>query len=334
MIFLWVVVLARLRFAIPKGSLEKATYDFLEKAMIKIYGRERSYRPTTNDPELQLKILRPQEIPIYVSEGLYDLGITGLDWVLETNADVKILLDLEYGNVNLVVAVPKTVNVNSLNELIELHYSSGKILRISTEYPSLVSRYISNLPKYKEFYGTNNPTVITPWWKVGENSFVHIYLSFGATEAKPPDEADAIVDISETGTTLEQNGLKPLDVVLRSSAILIANKSSLNDLNKREKIYDIVALFRGVIESGKKFHIFVNVREENLKELLQVLPALKGPTVSPLSKPGWYAVNTVIDRTDYMRLLPKLRKLAQGLVVHEPQLIMPLEDIAKEENGE
>ncbi len=326
--------LVKLRFAIPKGSLERATYDFLEKAMIKIYGRERSYRPTTNDPELQLKILRPQEIPIYVSEGLYDLGITGLDWVLETGAGVKVLLDLEYGNVNLVAAIPKTINISSLNELIGLQYSMGKILRISTEYPSLVSKYVKGLPKYKELYGDIEPTIITPWWKVGENNWIHIYLSFGATEAKPPDEADAIVDVSETGTTLEQNGLKPLDIVLHSTAVLIANKSSLNDSEKREKIYDIVALFRGVIESGKKFHIFVNVKEENLKELLQVLPALKGPTVSPLSKPGWYAVNTVIDRSDYMKLLPKLRRLAQGLVVHEPQLIMPLEDIAREENGD
>ncbi|MGB9728594.1 MAG: ATP phosphoribosyltransferase [Thermoprotei archaeon] len=324
--------MAKLRFAIPKGSLEKATYDFLEKAMIKIYGRERSYRPTTSDPDLQLKILRPQEIPIYVSEGLYDVGITGLDWVEETGSDVKILLDLEYGAVNLVVAVPKTLAVNSFEELLMQQYSSGKILRISTEYPSLVSRYIMSLQKYKELYGESSPVIITPWWKIGKNNWVHVYLSFGATEAKPPDEADAIVDVSETGTTLEQNGLKPIDVVMRSTAILIANKSSLNDTVKREKIYDIVAQFRGVIESGKKFHIFVNVKEENLNELLKILPALKGPTVSPLSKPGWYAINTVINRSDYIKLLPKLRKLAQGLVVHEPQLIMPLEDIAKEED--
>ncbi|MEM3832532.1 MAG: ATP phosphoribosyltransferase [Thermoprotei archaeon] len=324
--------MAKLRFAIPKGSLEKATYDFLEKAMIKIYGRERSYRLTTSDPDLQLKILRPQEIPIYVSEGLYDIGITGLDWVEETGSNVKILLDLEYGAVNLVVAVPKTLDINSLEALLAQQHSLGKVLRISTEYPSLVSRYVMTLPKYKELYGESGPVIITPWWKIGKNNWVHIYLSFGATEAKPPDEADAIVDVSETGTTLEQNSLKPIDVVMRSTAILIANKLSLNDAEKREKIYDIIAQFRGVIESEKKFHIFVNVKEENLNELLKILPALKGPTISSLSKPGWYAVNTVINRSDYIKLLPKLRKLAQGLVVHEPQLIMPLEDIAREES--
>jgi ATP phosphoribosyltransferase len=317
----------KLRFAIPKGSLEKATYDFLERAMFNIYGKERSYRPTTNDPDLLLKILRPQEIPIYVSEGLYDIGITGLDWVKETEANVKILLDLEYGKVSLVMAVPKTLNVNSTDELIKQYFDSMKVLRISTEYPRLVSKYISSLEIYKKLYGEAKPIIITPWWKIGENDKVQIYLSFGATEAKPPDEADAIADISETGTTLEQNNLKAIDTIIKSSAVLIANPQSLNDQTKREKIYDIVAQFKGVIESKKKYHIFVNVKEENLEELLRILPALKSPTVSPLAKKGWYAVNTVIERSEYLKILPKLRRLAQGLVLYEPQLVMPLEEI-------
>ncbi|MGQ9781406.1 MAG: ATP phosphoribosyltransferase [Nitrososphaeria archaeon] len=326
--------MARISFAIPKGSLEKPTYDFLERAFIRIYGRERSYRPTSSDVDLRFKILRPQEIPIYVFDGLYDIGITGYDWVQETRADVKILLDLEYGAADLIMAVPKTAEVNSLGELLRTYYSSKRILRISTEYPSSVSKYMLSLPEYKEVYGDNGPLIITPWWKTGENPLVQIYLSFGATEAKPPEEADAIADISETGTTLEQNALKAIATIIRSQAVLIANKSSLTISNKREKIYDIVALFRGVIESRKKLHIFVNVRQDNLDTLISMLPGLKGPTVSSLSKPGWFAVNTVIERSDYIRLLPKLRKVAQGLVVHEPQLIMPLEDIAKEEKGE
>jgi ATP phosphoribosyltransferase len=317
----------KLRFAIPKGSLEKATYDFLERAMFNIYGKERSYRPTTNDPDLLLKILRPQEIPIYVSEGLYDIGITGLDWVKETEANVKILLDLEYGKVSLVMAVPKTLNVNSTDELIKQYFDSMKVLRISTEYPRLVSKYISSLEIYKKLYGEAKPIIITPWWKIGEKDKVQIYLSFGATEAKPPDEADAIADISETGTTLEQNNLKAIDTIIKSSAVLIANPQSLNDQTKREKIYDIVAQFKGVIESKKKYHIFVNVKEENLEELLRILSALKSPTVSSLAKKGWYAVNTVIERSEYLKILPKLRRLAQGLVLYEPQLVMPLEEI-------
>jgi ATP phosphoribosyltransferase len=212
-----------------------------------------------------------------------------------------------------------------------LYLSSNTVLRISTEYPSSVSRYISSLPEYKKAYGTDKPIIVTPWWKTGENKMVQVYLSFGATEAKPPEEADVIVDASETGTTLEQNGLKTLDTILRSTAVLIANKTSLNSIAKKEKIYDIVALFKGVTEGGRKLHIFVNVQEQNLKELLKLLPGLKGPTISQLSTPDWYAVNTVIDRSDYLKLLPKLRRIAQGLVVHEPQLIMPLEDIAREE---
>jgi len=326
--------LTRILFAIPKGSLEKGTYDFLERAFIEIYGKERSYRPTSNDSDLKFKILRPQEIPIYVADSLYDIGITGLDWVQETKADVKVLLNLEYGAANLIIAIPKALNIESFGELLKLYHSSGRIIRISTEYPSSVSRYVSAQPEYQKLYGKIEPIIVTPWWKTGENKLVQIYLSFGATEAKPPEEADAVADVSETGTTLEQNGLKPLDVIVNSRAVLIANKASMNDTDKREKIYDIVALFRGVIESSKKLHIFVNVKEDNLKALIDLLPGLKGPTISPLSKPGWYAVNTVIDRFDYIKLLPKLRKVAQGLVVHEPQLIMPLEDIAKEENGE
>ena len=319
--------MSKIKLAIPKGSLEKATYEFLEKAMFNIYGKERSYRPITNDPDLSLKILRPQEIPIYVAEGLYDIGITGLDWVQETSANVKALLNLEYGNVSLVIAVPKFINVSSFNEFIYQQFNSNKITRISTEYPYLVSKFISSLPNYKKLFGNKKPKIITPWWNIGDNDLVHIYLSFGATEAKPPEEADAIADITETGTTLEQNGLKPIDIILKSSATLIANKDSLNNSEKKEKIFDIVAQFKGVIESKKKLHVFMNVKEENLDELLRVLPALKAPTISPLSKKGWYAINTVIDRNDYLKILPKLRKLAQGLILHEPQLIMPLEEI-------
>lgn len=326
--------MANISFAIPKGSLEKATYEFIEKAFIKLYGKERSYRPTSSDIEIKFKILRPQEIPIYVADGLYDLGITGLDWVQETSADVKVLLNLEYGLTKLVFAIPKTFEANNISEMIKRYWFEKKTLRVSTEYPLSVSKYLLSLTEYKQIYGEIRPLIITPWWKTGENRSIQIYLSFGATEAKPPEEADAIADVSETGTTLEQNGLKPLDTIVDSQAVLVANKISLSDEGKREKIYDIVALFRGVIESGKKLHIFVNVKEENLQTLVSLLPGLKGPTISKLSKPGWYAVNTVISRSDYMKLLPKLRKLAQGLVVHEPQLIMPLEDIAKEENGE
>lgn len=319
----------KVKFAIPKGSLEKDTLKILERAWYKIYGSERTYRPLISDPEIELKILRPQEIPVSVSEGLHDVGITGEDWILETNAQVEKLLNLEYGRVKLVCAIPQSSPLNSLSDLLKAFHKDGKDLRIATEYLNLVSKYIKSNPIYKELYGDKEPLIVTPWWRKGNNSRVTIYLSFGATEAKPPEEADMIIDITETGTTLEQNKLKIIEKILESSAVLIANKEAMKDEWKCEKIYDILTLLKGVLDSDKKLHIFVNVKKENLNKLLKQLPALKKPTVSPLSQKGWYSVNTVIDKQEFQRLLPILRKLAQGLVVHEPQQILSLEDIFK-----
>jgi ATP phosphoribosyltransferase len=163
--------------------------------------------------------------------------------------------------------------------------------------------------------------------RIGENKMVEIFLSFGATEAKPPEDVDAICDITETGTTLVQNNLKLIETLGNSSAQLIANKNSLADKVKAEKIADIMALIKGVVEARKKLHIFVNVREENLQKLLDSLPALKRPTISKLSEEGWFGVNTVIDKNEYIKIVPKLREIAQGLVVMQPKQILPLEEL-------
>ncbi|MDG7049261.1 MAG: ATP phosphoribosyltransferase [Nitrososphaerota archaeon] len=317
----------KVTMALPKGSLEKDTFDFLRRSAFEIVGEDRSYRPIIDDREMAIKILRPQEIPTYVQQGFYDLGISGLDWIKESGSDVKDLLDLEYGWVKLVVGAPKQVYGNS-DDIIERN--AGKRLRISTEYPKLTSSFLMGLKSYKSLYGDRKPVIYTPWWKMGENDDVAIYLSFGATEAKPPEEADLVVDVTQTGATLEQNDLKPIDLVTESTAHLIANRDSLKDSKKREKILDIVALFKGTLESRKKYHIFVNVKEKNLQELLDALPSLKGPTVNKLSKPGWYAVNTVIDKAEYRKLLPTFRRLAQGLVIHSPRSIMSLEALEDE----
>ena len=318
------------RFALPKGSLWKGTQRLLEEAGYEVKGAERSYRPSISDPELRLKILRPQEIPMLVEKGSYDLGITGLDWITETGADVEVLLNLGYGRVRLVLAVPTWMSdVSSIGDLIERSYRDGRMLRISTEYVNTTSRYIMSSPAYRKLYGNSEPLVITPWWRRGENDRVVLFLSFGATEAKPPEDADAIVDVVETGETLRRNNLREVETVLESTAVLIANRRSLGDESKREKILDVLALLMGVVEARGRLHIFVNVREENLQELLRVLPGLKGPTVSKLSREGWYAVNTVVDKEDFIRLLPELRRLAQGLVVHVPRQIMPLEEVSK-----
>jgi ATP phosphoribosyltransferase len=156
---------------------------------------------------------------------------------------------------------------------------------------------------------------------------VQIFLSFGATEAKPPEDVDAIFDITETGTTIMQNNLKIIDTVMESSAIFIANKTSLTNARKKEKIADMFALLKGVVEARKKVHIFMNVKEENLTSILESLPALKKPTLSNLSEKGWYGVNTIIDKKEFIKILPLLRKRAQGLVVNEPRQILQLDEI-------
>jgi len=171
--------------------------------------------------------------------------------------------------------------------------------------------------------------MITPWWRKGDNPKAAVYLSFGATEAKPPEIVDMIVDVTETGTTLEQNNLKQIGTLMRSTARLVANKKALADPWKKDKVNDLKIMLRGVVEAQKQLHIFVNVREKNLERLLSGLPALKRPTVSPLSEKGWFAVNSVISKKDLHSMLPILKRLAQGLVIHEPQNILSLEEFGE-----
>ncbi len=326
--------MTRTKFVIPKGHLETGTQAILENAGYQLSGLQRTYRPSINDPNIELKILRPQEIPIHVAEGLQDIGITGMDWVRETGADVEVLLDLEFGRIRMVLAVPdEWETVSSLSDLLAAFWREGKSVRISTEYLNTAKHYVQSNPIYQMTCGDGTPVVITPWWKTGDNVKVSIFLSFGATEAKPPENADAIMEVVETGTTLQQNNLKIIDTIAESTAVLIANKKALVDPEKREKIYDVLTLLKGVVDGRKKIHIFVNVRAENLDRLVGELPALKRPTISPLSEEGWYSVNTVIDRRDFLEILPTLRKLAQGLVVHVPRQILTLQELYEGETN-
>ncbi len=321
------------KFAIPKGSIEEATFKILEQAWQSISGRGRTYRVKLSDPEIEVKVLRPQEIPTYVQEGFYDVGITGKDWVREAKADITTLLDLEYGKVKQVIAVPESFAVEDLTGLIEEFAAKKKPLRISSEYLTTTSAHFKSNQAYQKHFGILDPMIITPWLRVGENKNVQIFLSFGATEAKPPEDVDAIFDITETGTTLGQNNLKIIDIVMESSAVVVANRSALRNTKKREKIADMIALLRGVVEARKKLHIFVNVKKENLDHLLKNMPALKKPTISELSEQGWYGVNTIIDKDEFIKLVPMMRKIAQGLVVMEPRQILPLDEINLEEHA-
>ena len=325
--------MSKVKFAIPKGSLEEATFKTLEKSWTKVSRKSRTYRVYLDDPQITVKMLRPQEIPNLVSDGLYDVGITGKDWIGETKADVESILDLEYGKIKLVVAIPDRYNFKNFDAMISAYAKRKKILRISSEYLTTGSKFIKQCKSYKRLYGTKDPLIVTPWVRIGKNKNVQIHLSFGATEAKPPDDADAIMDVIETGTTLKQNQLKIIDTVLESTAQLVANKKSLQDKSKREKIYDIVTLMRGAVHGRKYLHIYLNVKEKNLKNLLKQVPSLKKPTISPLSEKGWYGVNTVILKSEFYKLVPKLRRIAQGLVVHEPRQILQLEEIKRDEEN-
>lgn len=325
--------MSNVKFAIPKGSLEDATFKLLERSWTKVNRKSRTYRVYLDDPKIIVKMLRPQEIPTLVAEGLYDVGITGKDWVGETDSDVESILDLEYGKIKLVIAFPDSYNYKNLDDMITDYGKKKKTLRISSEYLTTAAKFLKQSKSYKKYHGSKDPLIVTPWVRLGTNKNVQIHLSFGATEAKPPEDVDAIMDVTETGTTLKQNKLKIVDEVLTSTAHLIVNKKSLKDLKKREKIFDIVTLMRGAVNGRKYLHIYLNVEEKNLKKLLTQMPSLKKPTISSLSKKGWFGVNTVIKKEEFHKLIPKLRKIAQGLVVHEPRQILELEEIKRDEEN-
>ncbi|MHA1697766.1 MAG: ATP phosphoribosyltransferase, partial [Promethearchaeota archaeon] len=203
-----------------------------------------------------------------------------------------------------------------------------KVLRISTEYINLSLDFIMKSESYKKYYGNQRPKVITPWITYGDNDWVRIYLSFGATEAKPPEEVDAIIDNTQTGSTLKANSLKIVEGIDESSAVLIGNKSSLRDKWKSEKIKDVMTLLQGVVDAKKKLHIFMNIKDENIPKILGKLPALKKPTISKLigkDSEGWSAINTIIPKSEFIKMIPMLRRYAQGLVVYEPRQILSLE---------
>ena len=320
-----------IKLALPKGSLEKATYQFFETAGYTIKGQSRTYRPIINDSSISVKILRPQEIPKNIQEGTQDIGISGEDWIRENKANVVKLLNLEYGKVRIVVALPDANKSKNFSALLKNHIKDKKQLRISTEYLNLAREYLLNNEIYKKKYGNKSPSIVTPWFSTGTNKDVKVVFSFGATEAKPPEEADVIFDVIETGSTLAQNNLKVVDTIMESSAYLIANKTALKDPKKRQKIYDVISLCKGVVEAKSKVHIFMNVKKNNLERILKIIPSLESPTISELSKDEWYSINTVIPKDEFLQILPYLRKYAQGLIVHRPVQVLPLEKIHEDE---
>jgi ATP phosphoribosyltransferase len=273
-----------LRLVIPKGSLEEQTLRLLEAADLHVRrGSPRDYHGTVDDDRIErVSLLRPQEIPTYIQDGLFDLGITGRDWIQETGADVEVLASLEYAKsgtgrgVRIVLAVPGEHPANSAKEL-------PPDSRISTEYVNLTRRY---------FHDLGIP--------------VHVVWSYGATEAKVPEIVDAIVDVTETGSTLRAHGMKVIETLLESEVLLIANRSSAADRAKRSAMDDITTLLLGALRAEGRVLIKLNVSEENLRAVLDVVPSMKSPTVSQLSE-GGYAIETVVEKATVNRLIPLLK---------------------------
>ncbi|HTS61852.1 MAG TPA: ATP phosphoribosyltransferase [Candidatus Acidoferrales bacterium] len=279
----------KLKLGIPKGSLENATIDLFRRAGFQITTSTRSYFPGIDDPEIECMLIRAQEMARYVEDGILDAGLTGLDWIAENEADVVPVADLIYakqsfGKVRWVLAVPEASGFRTVHDL------EGRI--IATELVATTKRYLA---------------------KHGVNAKVE--FSWGATEVKPPVLADAIVEVTETGSSLRANKLKIIDTVLESNTQLIANKTSWEDSAKRRKLEDIRMLLEGAINALGKVGLMLNVHKDSLAAVLAVLPALKRPTISHLSDDDWLAVNTILDESTVRDIIPRLKQAGgQGIV--------------------
>jgi len=279
----------KIKLGIPKGSLQESTLELFKKAGFNIYVGERSYKPKIDDPEIECLLIRAQEIAKYVEQGVLDIGLTGKDWITETKANVSEVADLVYsktgfGKVKLVIAVPEDSNIKSVKDL------EGK--RIATELVNVT----------KDFLKKNKVNA-------------EVEFSWGATEVKVPELVDAISELTETGSSLRANKLKIIETILESTTKFIANKESMKDSWKRQKIDDIALLLKGALLAESKVGLKMNLEKKNLNELISLLPALKNPTISELTDKNWIAIEVIADEKLVREIIPKLKKAgAQGIV--------------------
>ena len=279
----------KLRLGLPKGSLQEATIDLFKRAGYLIQADARSYFPSVDDEDLECILIRAQEMARYVEDGVLDAGLTGRDWVVENNASVVDVADLVYakksfGKVRWVLAVPQDSSITGPKDL------QGKV--VATELVKVTERYLA---------------------KHGVTAKVE--FSWGATEVKPPTLADAIVEVTETGSSLRANKLKIVDTVMESNTVLIANRAAWQEAWKQEKLANIKMLLEGAMLAYGKVGLMLNVQKDNLTAVLDILPALKRPTISELSEAGWVAINTILDERLVRIIIPKLKQAgAQGLV--------------------
>lgn len=283
---------------LPKGSLQQSTFELFERAGYKISVNSRSYYPELDDPEIEAVLMRPQEIPRYVAAGAIDAGLTGLDWIIETGAEVIQVCDLVYSKATSrparwVVAVAEDSSIASPRDL------QGK--RIATEVVNLT----------REYLGRHGVTA-------------EVEFSWGATEVKVPELADAIVEITETGSSLRANKLRILDTVLETNTKLVAGKAAWDDEWKRRKIETLSMLLQGALRGEQKVGLKMNVSRGNLEAVLSLLPALRQPTVSALTNPEWVAVETVLDERAARELIPELSRAgAEGIVEYPLNKVIP-----------
>jgi len=282
----------KLKLVLPKGSLQEATLTIFQRAGFEIYSSSRSYFLSINDPEIEAVLLRTQEIPRYVELGAFDAGIAGKDWITENRAKVVEVTELVYSKqgfrpVKIVVAVPESSNIKKVEDL------EGKL--IATELVNLTEDFLK---------------------KKGIKA--NVEFSYGATEIKAGKLVDAIVEITETGSTLYSHNLKIIEVIMESTPRLIANKNSWKDEWKREKIKNISMLLRGALIAEGKVGLKMNLKKENLKKILKILPAMKRPTISPLADEKWVAIETIVDKKIVKDLIPELKKNGAEGVVEYP----------------
>jgi ATP phosphoribosyltransferase len=281
-----------LKLGLPKGSLQDATFALFQKAGYTFTVSSRSYFPFTDDEEIEAMLVRAQEIARYVEEGVFDAGLTGKDWVLENGAEVVEVLDLCYSKQSMrpcrwVLAVPESSPVQSVKDL------AGK--RIATEVVNLTRGYLAR-------HGVQ----------------AEVEFSWGATEVKAPDLVDAIVEITETGSSLRANKLRIVDEVLTTTPRLIANAASWQDEWKRRKIENLALLLKGALEAEGQVGLKLNCPRDQVKEVLAVLPALKKPTVSPLADDGWVALETILKEKEVRTIIPLLKRAGASGIIEYP----------------
>jgi ATP phosphoribosyltransferase len=279
----------KIRLGLPKGSLQEATLQLFSRAGLPIFTNGRSYFATTGDPEIECLLIRAQEMARYVEHGVLDAGLTGRDWVIESGLEVVTVSDLIYakqsrGKVRWVLAVPEDSLYLRAEDL------GNRI--IATELVSVTRKY---------FESKRVP--------------VQVEFSWGATEVKPPMLADAIVEVTETGSSLKANRLRVIDTVLESNTQIVANKGAWCDSSKRRKIENLALMLCGAMDAQNRVGLMLNVLKKDLAAVLAVLPALKRPTISTLSDDDWVAVNTVIEETTAWQVIPRLKEAnGQGIV--------------------